>query len=223
MERKKYQERRLVTTSIWGNPHPVYYRFLRTIECSGMSKNLAVLGCSDGKYVIPAAKRGFTVLAIDQDPVAIWGGKVNIGNNVVESAGLVERVTREGVAEYCSIMEGDFLQQNPTTKYSGVYTSGSIHYEENSQYKLDEVIKQIQSFVSENGFLLIEYILRSDKNIDQDRHFVTTDEIARFFKDPLWRVTSNKKKTYIEGPNPRDPDIHTISWGRLYARKGAII
>src|SRR5262245_20787117 len=57
--------------------------------------DLAVLGCADGKFVLPAARLGFRVLAIDIDEIALYGGpKPGVGGTVT-MPGLVARLGKE--------------------------------------------------------------------------------------------------------------------------------
>src|SRR5258705_6904471 len=55
-----------LTSSLWGKPPSRYYALLRRAESSkrGGRPHLAVLGCSDGKFVLPTARGGFTVMAL---------------------------------------------------------------------------------------------------------------------------------------------------------------
>ena len=93
------------TASLWGKPPSRFYRFLRKVSsltCDS-SPSLAVLGCADGKFVLPAARRGFNVLAIDVDHVALYGGlKPGIGG-VNHMPGLVARLKTENLAQAAAL------------------------------------------------------------------------------------------------------------------------
>lgn len=54
------------TSSLWGQPQSRYYSYLARIEAAEATKApaLAVIGCADGKYVLPAARKGFDVWAV---------------------------------------------------------------------------------------------------------------------------------------------------------------
>lgn len=208
---------KLKTSSIWGYPHKIYFRFLKKIEDRKIPKTLCILGCSDGKFVIPAAKRGFRVLALDIDKAALYGGKTTINNQEVIIDGLINRLNKEKVKKYVTVVDKDYLAYKPRATFSGVFTSGSIHYTENSKYSLNFTINKIKSYVSINGILLLEYIHTSTADNDPKRHFVTSRQIASFFNTPDWTIISNKKKKYLEEPNPRVAFTHKIVWGRLYA------
>jgi len=74
--------------SIWGKPNRSFYRFLAMIETVGLPKTLCVLGCSDGKFVIPAARKGFSVLALDIDTIALYGGEIDLLGEKVVNVGM---------------------------------------------------------------------------------------------------------------------------------------
>jgi 2-polyprenyl-3-methyl-5-hydroxy-6-metoxy-1,4-benzoquinol methylase len=220
-EKLRYGDPGLPTSSIWTEPTRRFFRFLNNIEHSGLPKKLAVLGCSDGTYVIPAARRGFDVLAIDTDRTALYGGTVPLHEKNSTTVGLINRLAIEQLEEKVMVVCEDFVLYNEDEqgKFSGVFTSGSIHYQENSQYPLDQILKSIQSYVATGGLLLVEYIHRSEHHSDPLKYFMTGKEIVRFFPTGTWNVSSNKKKRYTENPNPRNGETHDIAWGRLYAQK----
>lgn len=207
------------TKSIWTEPGSNFFRFLKRAEETGFPQTLAILGCSDGTYVLPAARRGFQVLALDIDPVALYGGVITVGENKTEVMGLVERLRREGLADRVTVVNEDYVTYAPESPYSGVFTSGSVHYQENSRHSLANILRSIQSYVTPRGVLDMEYIHVSESNNNPDRYYLTRAEVAQFFLRNEWVVTSNKRKTYIEAPNPRNPQTHCITWGRLYAQR----
>jgi hypothetical protein len=210
---------RLQTSDMWPKAGPRYYRFLDNIAKAPLPKTLAVLGCADGTYVLPAAKRGFDVLAIDIDKVNLYGGVVSLYGNDVEVIGLDNRAKVEDVMQRITIVCQDCFTYKHVDTYSGVFASGLIHYQSNTRYPLCDILSSIQSYVTPGGLLLLEYIQPSDTNNDPLRHFVTSNHMAEFFPEELWCVKSNIKKEYTENPNPRNFQAHTIVWGRIYAQK----
>ncbi len=219
MERESSSNYKLKTSSIWPAPSQRFFRFLKKVEERNLPKTLAVLGCSDGNYVLPAAMRGFEVLAVDTDKIALYGGIIPLYRNDVEVMGLTNRLAIEGLENLVTVVCGDYISYNPRKSFSGVFTSGSLHYQDNSRYSLSQIINSIQSYVAPEGLLVMEYIHPSNENNDHLRHFVTGKQIASLFPETEWRLTSNKKRRYTEDPNPRNLNIHDIVWGRLYAQK----
>lgn len=207
------------TSSIWSEPNHTFFRFLKRIEDRNLSKSIAILGCSDGTYVLPATRRGFNVFAIDTDRIALFGGTISICGIDTNVAGITSRIQTEGVENQVIVVNDNFITYNPRARFSGVFTSGSIHYQDNSRYPLSQIIDSIKSYVAEGGLLLMEYICRSNDDNDPLRHFLTGRELLQQFSVASWKVTSNKKKSYIEEANPRINLVHGITWGRLYAEK----
>lgn len=207
----------LKTKSIWGYPNQRFFRFLNMISKSGLPKTLCIIGCSDGRYVIPAAKRGFKFRAIDMDNKAIFGGVINKNQKTLEIEGLLSRVCKERVSKLVKIVPKDFMKDKCKKKYSGVFTSGSIHYDENKIYTPQSIIDKIKSYVSIGVFLLIEYIYRSEFRKDLSKHYFTKEEMENLFRDNSFKITSHKLKRYIEPPNPANPLVHKIDRARLYA------
>ncbi len=208
---------RLKSKSVWGYPPGRFFKFLNRVQKKKLPKTLCILGCSDGTYVLPAAKRGFKVLAIDIDKTAIYGGKIRIANQTVVMEGLLDRLKKDRLERYVEVVNEDFMRYDVKKTYSDVFSSGLIHYRENEKYPKSLIIDKIKSFVSPGGILLLEYIHRSDTANDPKRYFFTKTEMSSFFSDSVFEVTSHKVKSYIEPPNPRNYRIHKITWGRLYA------
>ncbi len=209
------------TKSIWGKPTKNFFNFLNKIKKTKLPKTICILGCADGRYVIPAAKKGFDVLAIDNDVISIYGGNCTVDGKIINICGLKKRVIDENLEEKITIIKDDFIKYNSKTKYSGVFTSGSIHYENNFKYSLKKIIFNIKKYVSINGILYFEYIHKSQYDNNPKKHFITSNQIKDLFKYPKWKILSNKKKKYVELSNPRVNKKHSIIWGRLYAVKNS--
>ena len=212
---------KLQTKSIWGNPPQRFYNFLKYAEKYNLKKNLLVIGCSDGTYVIPAAKRGFDVVGIDIDREAIYGGaSVLVGNHYLKNSGLKKRLELEkDVVGKVFYKVCDFMNYNPKDKFSLIFTSGSIHYEQNRDKNLEQMITKMINMLCDKGILLIEYI-HKDHNTDKNRYFVSKEELNCILdKINNIRIISHKVKKYIEKNNPRDNKIHQILWGRVYIQK----
>ncbi|CAM5729687.1 hypothetical protein SANTM175S_01851 [Streptomyces antimycoticus] len=72
---------------------------------------VAVVGASDGKFVLPLAAAGYRVVAIERDPVALYGGEVILpGDTHAHAVGLIDRLKLEGFNDRVQVVEEDFLQ-----------------------------------------------------------------------------------------------------------------
>jgi len=101
---------KLKSKSVWGYPPRRFFKFLDRLRKKKLPKTLCILGCSDGTYVLPAAKRGFKVLAIDIDKIAIYGGKIIIAAQTVVVKGLVDRLKEDRLERYVEVVNGDFMK-----------------------------------------------------------------------------------------------------------------
>lgn len=220
MENNKISKKisRIKKGNLWYPPTKSLYTFLTRLESLGLPKTLAVLGCADGNYVIPAARRGFEVLAIDIDRIALYGGKTNFGGKDLEILGLKKKLKRFGLEKNVKIVNESYFEYEKSQTYSGVITSESTHYQINSKHTLEKRLEIIESYVSVGGLLLFEYLHLSNRNSDPKR-FLTSGQLDLFFKSPKWKIISNKNKTYVEEPNPRINEVHEIILGRLYAKR----
>lgn len=210
---------KLKTKSVWPYPKPRFFKFLNKIEVDNLPKNLCVIGCADGTYVLPAAKRGFDVTAIDIDTEAINGGAdILIDGLYYKNIGLRKRLELEtDIVDKVEIFNIDYMDYTPTKTFSLIFTSGSLHYDNNSKYSIHELISKMLSMLSINGILLLEYIHQSSPS---ERHFLNKKQVDELFeKFDNVEIISHKVKKYIEKPNSRDNTIHEISWGRVYVKK----
>lgn len=80
----------------------------------------------------------------------------------------------------------DFMNFKTSKTFSEVFISGVIHHRENLKYSLEEIINKLQSLVSKDGTLPVEYIHRSNRNNDPTTHFLTASQIKSFFRKPEW-------------------------------------
>ena len=122
------------TSSLWGKPPTRYYKFIRRVEGEFPSVPLrvAILGCSDGKFVLPAARQGHYVLAMDIDEIALFGGTKLGPTGAVHMLGLRERLRAEHLSHLVSIVHGDFVEYRSKKRFHAVFTSGAVQYSRNA-------------------------------------------------------------------------------------------
>jgi len=206
------REPKIKTESIWGQPGPFFYKFLGDIESEGLPANICILGCGDGRYVIPAAINGFRCTAVDINSIHLYGGideNIKLSNKKI--LGLAGRVRLQGdIEDLVEIREENFLESQPQTQYSGVFLQAAIHYEINSAYPLEHILSRIGMYVINGGFLYLEYIHRSEWNNSQDGKYITSEDLASFYGQG-WIVLKNEVQ--------RSPNVHNLLWGTFYAKK----
>jgi hypothetical protein len=168
--------------NLWYPPTRSLYKFLNKVKNLKLPNELAVLGCADGNYVLPAVKRGFEVLAIDIDKTALYGGFSKIGDNTIKVMGLKNKLESINMRDKVKIVNQSYLEYEPNTSFSGVIVSEGLHYEVNKNYSLEEIIKKTQRYVNVGGLIMLEHLHFSKKNNDPIK-YLTSEQLASFFVD----------------------------------------
>ena len=93
------------TESVWEDTRTFFPLFLAQIEQRG-ARSVCVVGASDGKFVLPLARRGIQVLAIERDPALVqkWAGTLT---HVVEAdATNIDALRQLGAQDFSSAVVG---------------------------------------------------------------------------------------------------------------------
>ena len=235
------------TTSAWGTPPRRFMRLITRLERSSLSRlQTCIVGCSDGKFVLPLARRGHSVVGYDIDPIALYGGwkdfpivkeptpaVVYSGRDTPlksydkESrniAGLYSRLNAEGFLERCKVIETDFYRSRQVEKFDFVFTSCSIQYKSNRDLDVRDMVKSLQDAVRHGGALAMDYMLPlEDSHDDKAPHFFRTGQLRKLFPTDQWRVdyyTEAKIPVFENAHVDRCAD-HFHKFGYLVARKVA--
>lgn len=212
------------TRSLWGPAPSRFYRLLRRVERSvpDRTPRAAVLGCSDGKFVLPAARRGFDVTAVDIDEVALHGGTTKTAEgDPIPMPGLARRLRTEGLEHKVEIVLGD-LAETVIAPCDLIFVSGALQYSYNLRHSMTDLMSGIQAMVSPGGYLYIEYMLpvrEEQKGLD---NYPPAGEWPGFFDTAEWTVLSN----HLAAPAAENRDgakvlgTHRyLRWGYLMARR----
>lgn len=232
------------TKSIWGNPPKRLYKLINLgKEQWGNDFNACIVGCSDGKFLVPFARSGINVTGYDIDDVALYGGNkmfpiVNnkksykYRKNFISKEypleerrvlGITERVEMEDVSKYVTIEKRDFYKNVPNKKFDIVFTSCSLHYSVNKDFLLEDKTKMLQSIVAKGGFLYMDYMMAIDENdyINYPLNkFYRKGEIINYFNDN-WEIISLKENNYpsFEGAHVDCVKDHFHRFGYLLAKR----
>ena len=232
------------TKSIWGIPPKRLYNLIKIAEKDFKKDYTAcIVGCSDGKFLMPFARKGINVVGYDIDEIALYGGikEFPIVNNKIKYQysknfvsvhyklekkrilGITERLQLENLQKYAFIEKRDFYKNVPTNKYNVVFTSCSLHYSINSDFTLKDKTKKLQSIVSKNGYLYMDYMMAIDENDYQtypDYKFYRKNEILNYF-DENWEIISFKENhnPTFEGAHVDCTKDHFHRFGYLLARR----
>lgn len=235
------------TFSIWGEPSQRFGDWIEQIEKShpdGFTS--CVVGCSDGKFVLPLARRGHAVVAVDIDIVALEGGlkdfpihRPSISSVEYESIeqaksmdqipterrqvlGLRSRTKSEGLESLVQILTADFYRDPPLAHFDFVFTSCSIQYKLNRCLPVVSMLQTLTNRVSDNGFLGIEYMLPlEDSHHWKSEHFFRSGQIERHFNEKVWEIIClNESSTpEFEAAHVERPQDHYHRLGYLFAKK----
>jgi SAM-dependent methyltransferase len=208
---------------MWGNPPSRFYRLLQIVEAAFpvRSLSIAILGCSDGKFVLPAARRGHRVLAIDIDRVALFGGEKPGVGGVAWMPGLVARLQQEKLHDRVNVIEADFVGGGPPQRAAHLaVTSGSIQYSRNLRHSVRAIVASIQSYVRPRGYLYVDYMLPTEEKHRERENFLVRGALRALFPATEWQILYDRvlppqpEKAHVD--NPVD---HFHHWGHLLARR----
>lgn len=211
------------TKSAWGNPESHLFRFLRRVEAECSSRpHLCVVGCSDGKFVVPAARRGWRVTGVDIDPRMLWGSaaipRLGIGSPVL---GLENRLIAEQLLDRVTIYEGDFMELD-IQPHDALWTSGCLQYSANSHHHISAMTKRLREILKPGRLAFIEYMVPDEPKLIGRPNCPPTSWWRDAFPRQGWDVLSHRELLEQRDlPHPYMPGPHRHSWGRVLARRAA--
>ena len=211
------------TSSLWGRPPTRFYSLLRQVKASTIpprSLNIAILGCSDGKFVLPAARKGHRVLAVDMDKVALLGGTKAGPQGPVRMAGLRKRTEIEAVGSNVTIICADFVSLRPHSIFDLTFSSGAIQYSYNLRHDIRTIVDGIQAYVRQGGFIYLDYMHPITVDQAARQSFLTKQAVDAFFPSTHWTILFHRlmaaatERGHVD--NPRD---HLHRWGHILVRR----
>lgn len=211
------------TASLWGAPPSRFYSFLRRLRqrSTGANPTLAVFGCADGKFVLPAARQGFKVWAIDIDEVALFGGYKEDASGRVRVPGLAARVKAEELDDLVEIQHGDFTDVAPGRMFDGVFTSGALQYSTNIERSLESMVTLVGDHVRGGGLFYIDYMLPYEEKYQGRPNCPEAPWWKEYFqRHPEWRVLYNRvMPPTLDRAHLEYPVDHYHQWGHVLAER----
>lgn len=233
------------TSSIWGKPPKRIYELIKFSENHFKNEfSTCIVGCSDGKFIFPFARKGHQVVGYDIDNIALYGGlkqfpilnpvkKRNYSKNFVSPIypietkiiiGLSDKIVLEKLEKFAKVEEQDFYKSDISNKFDLVYTSCSLHYSVNSCFSLEEKTKKLQDIVKPNGLLYIDYMMAIDEKdyiLYPKNKFYRKKEILNYF-DSNWEVISIKENDVIsfESAHVDCTRDHFHRFGYIFLKRG---
>lgn len=230
------------TSSVWGTPPDRFRRLITRLE-KGQSSPLqaCIVGCADGKFVLPLARRGHYVVGYDIDPIALYGGWKDFPiiegqppsvtysgrDTLLQSyskesrkiTGLQSRLRTEGLLDHCKLLERDFYRSQLTEEFDFVFTSCSLQYKTNRVLDVREMVASLQDAVRAGGTLAMDYMLPlEDCHTDKSPHFFRSGQLQQLFSKESWKI-----KCCIEAEKPVFERAHVDRCSDHFHRLGYII
>ena len=234
------------TKSIWGKTPTRLYKLIDLADKTFQNKdwNACIVGCSDGKFLIPFARAHHKVTGYDIDTIDLYGGEKDFPiyekrkvkpkysrdfvapNYPLETRkvrGLQERIEIEKLEDYAKIEERNFYKNPPKEKFDVVFTSCSLHYTINNVYTLQDKIDKLKNIVKDGGILYIDYMMALEEDDFEsfpNYKFFRNGEAAKFLGDG-WKIISNyeQKHPIFEAAHVVTSYDHFHRFGYLLAIK----
>ena len=210
------------TTSLWGRPPSRYYALLKRVQSikDACDTRMAVLGCCDGKFVLPAARRGMTVLAVDVDEISLFGGTKIGPNGPVHMPGLQARLEAEGLSDRVHIVHDDLARFEAEPTSDVVITSGALQYSRNMVHAMDGMVAQVQGHAASGGIVYVDYMLPLEKRYVGRDNYPGRARWATYFAGNDWIVISHRVlPPQFEAAHVDLPIDHEHHWGHLMAQR----
>jgi SAM-dependent methyltransferase len=172
------------TQSLWEHTLTFFPQFLAALrERVAPDTTVAVVGASDGKFVLPLAAAGYRVIAIERDALALHGGDVSLpGDTKAHVMGLIDRLKLEELYDQVHVVEEDFLQSAPlTAPCDAIWTSCSWHYSANHHRPLAEFVDRMQRLVRPGGLFGAEFMMPAEKRHHLVEHYTSPERLRRHF------------------------------------------
>jgi hypothetical protein len=208
------------TSSIWEHTLSFFPQFLTTLEeHAAQHASVAVVGASDGKFVLPLATAGYRVTAIERDPLALHGGQVRLPGNVLTHAtGLLTRLAIEDLQDQVRVVEQDFLDTDSSLPpCDAVWTSCSWHYSVNHQRPLADFVGRMQNLVRHGGIFGAEFMMPVEQHQLLTEHYTSPERLSRLFAAGWTILLTLRTSEFTESAHVGQLHDHTHRMGFLLA------
>ncbi|MFE4869527.1 class I SAM-dependent methyltransferase [Streptomyces sp. NPDC056682] len=172
------------TQSLWEHTLTFFPQFLAALrEQVSPDATIAVIGASDGKFVLPLAAAGYQVIAIERDPLALHGGDIQLPGDVrARALGLNDRLKVEQLDDRVQVVEEDFLQTDShEAGCDAVWTSCSWHYSANHTHPLADFVTRMQRLIRPGGLFGAEFMMPVEERHHLIEHYTSPENLSRHF------------------------------------------
>ncbi|MDT3400356.1 SAM-dependent methyltransferase [Streptomyces sp. B1866] len=210
------------TKSLWEHTLTFFPQFLAALQARPCpDATVAVIGASDGKFVLPLAAAGYRVIAVERDPIALHGGEVRLpGGAISHALGLTDRLKLEGLDDRVQVVERDFLDAAPLdTLCDAVWTSCSWHYSANHHRPLADFVARMQLMVRTDGLFGAEFMMPVEQGHHLIEHYTSPEKLSSCFTG-VWDVLLTLRTgEFAERAHVGQLHDHTHRMGLLLAAR----
>lgn len=206
------------TQSLWQATKTFFPLFLGELTQRSV-QTVCVVGASDGKFVIPLAKLGFDVLAIERDGKAVHGGPVELPGHITGTMlGLRQRLKIEEVADHVTIVKDNLFDLRNLSACDAVWTSCSWHYSVNHDRPLREFVGRLQELCAPEGLLGAEFMMPVEDRHRAIEHYLDEGQIRDYLEG--WRLLWEAyTPAFVEDPHVEQLEPHTHRMGFVMASR----
>jgi SAM-dependent methyltransferase len=209
----------MTTASIWEETRTFFPLFLSEIE-KRRARSVCVVGASDGKFVLPLARRGIHVFAIERNRTAVDGGPITLPGPISTlMPGLRKRLAEEGLADRVTIVGADLMDVADKWTADAVWTSCSWHYSVNHGRPLAEFIGSMSRLCRPRGGVLgAEYMMPVEPRHFTIEHYPGEGQVRGHLTG--WRIDwETYTPAFVEAPHVEQLTEHVHRMGLIIATR----
>lgn len=207
------------TRSVWEETKTFFPLFMAHLQ-QRQVRSVCVVGASDGKFVLPLARQGIRVTAIERDRKALEGGPITLPGLVETTMpGLRKRLADERLADLVEIIQSDVLTCSGLAQpFDAVWTSCSWHYSINHSRPLADFITAMRCLCRAGGLLGAEYMMPVNPRHFSIEHYLSEGRVRDFL--PNWHVDwETYTPPFVEAPHVEQLAEHVHRMGLIIATR----
>jgi SAM-dependent methyltransferase len=208
------------TSSLWEHTLSFFPQYLASLnEYTSPGATVAVVGASDGKFVLPLAAAGYRVIAIERDPLALHGGEIRLPGDIsARATGLIARLKAEDLHDRVEVIERDFLAEGPCCDpCDAVWTSCSWHYSMNHHRPLAEFTARMRQLVRPGGVFGAEFMMPTEQRHFLTEHYTSPERLSHHFMGGWTIALTLRTSEFTERAHVGKLHDHTHRMGLLIA------
>jgi hypothetical protein len=172
----------------------------------------SLVGASDGKFVLPLARLGIRVVAVERDRAAVEGGPIVLPGPVEATMpGLRKRLTDEGLSDLVEIVQAGLLSVSGSMEpVDAVWTSCSWHYSVNHRRPLGDFISAMRRLCRPAGGVFgAEYMMPVEPRHFTVEHYLPEGHVRAFL--PAGTSTGRLKPRRLSRPRTSNSSPSTCT------------